>query len=140
MVRDVVKEQWQEVAYEQQMLRKEAEAKRKELEAEQKVLREEQNDYRGQLENLLGHFNEQVAKIKALQKESVPSVCSSIQTPNQSQGTLIRGTAGSPFKLINPSSLPLVSGADPTPEDEANYEQWLFWARGALNSHMEEAV
>ena len=43
------------------MLRKEAEAKREELEDKQKLLRGEQNDYRGQLENLLEHFNEQVA-------------------------------------------------------------------------------
>ena len=47
---------------------------------------------------------------------------------------------GTPIKLINPPSLPLFSGADPTPKDEANYEQWLFQARGALNSRTEEAV
>ena len=45
-----------------------------------------------------------------------------------------------PVKQVNPPSLPLFSGADPTPKDEANYEQWLFQARGALNSHTEEAV
>ena len=106
MVRDVVKEQWQEVAYEQQMLRKDTEAKSGGLEEEQKTLRGEQDDYRGQLENLLEHFNEQVAKVKALQKELVPSVHLSIQTPNQSQGTLVRGTVGSPIKLIKPPSLP----------------------------------
>ena len=47
---------------------------------------------------------------------------------------------GNPIKLINPPSLPLFSGADPTSKYEANYEQWLFQAREALNSHTEEAV
>ena len=28
----------------------------------------------------------------------------------------------------------------PPPKEEANYEQWLFWARGTLNSHTEETV
>ena len=102
--------------YERQILRKEAEAKREELEDEQEILRGEQNDYRGQLENLLECFNEQVAKVKLPQRELAPSVCS--DTP----------------------SLLLFSGADPTPKDEANYEQWLFQARGAFNSHIEEAV
>ena len=47
---------------------------------------------------------------------------------------------GTPIKLINPPRLPLYSGADPTPKVEANYEQWLFQARGPLNSLTEEAV
>ena len=47
---------------------------------------------------------------------------------------------GTPVKLINLPSLPLFSGAEPTPKDEANYEQWLFQARGVLNPHIEEAV
>ena len=110
------------------MLREEAEAKREELEDEQKILRGEQNDYRGQLESSLEHFNEQVAKVKLLQRESASSVLSDIQTPNQSQGTLVRGTVGSPIKLINQPSIPLFSGVDPTPKDEANYEQWVFKA------------
>ena len=122
------------------MLRKEAEAKREELEDDQKLLRGEQDDYRGQLENLLEHFNEQAANVELLWKESAPSVCSDIQTPNQSDGSLVGGTMGTPIKLINPSSLPLFSGADPTPKDEANYQQWLFQVRGALNSHTEEVV
>ena len=100
------------------MLRKEAEPKREELEDEQKILRGEQNDYKGQLENLLEHFNEQVAKVELLQRESAPSVCSDIQTPNQAQGTLVGGTMGTPIKLINPPSLPLFSGADPTPQKQ----------------------
>ena len=94
----------------------------------------------GQLESLLEHFDKKVAKVEALQRVSVLSVCSDIQTPNQYQGTLVRGTSGHPVKLINPPSLPLFSGVDPTPKDEANYKQWLFQTRGALNSHMEEAV
>ena len=122
------------------MLRKEAEAKRQQLEDEHKILRGEQNEYKGQLESSLEHFNEQVAKVKLLQRESAPSVLSDIQTPNQSQGTLVGGTMETPIKLINPPSLPLFSGADPTPKDEVNYEQWLFQARGTLNSHTEEAV
>ena len=89
---------------------------------------------------MLEHFNEQVAKVELLQRESAPSVYSEIQMPNQSQRTLVGGTMGTPIKLINPPSLPLFSGADPTPKDEANYEQWLFQARGALNFHTEEAV
>ena len=71
------------------MLRKEAEAKREELEGKQKLVRGEQNDYRGQLENLLEQFNEQVAKVELLWKESDPSVHSDIQTPNPSQRTLV---------------------------------------------------
>ena len=122
------------------MLRKEAEAKREELEDEQKILRGEQNDYKGQLENLLEHFNKQVVDVKLLQREFAPSVHSDIQTLNQSQGTLVGGTMRTRIKLINPLNLPLFSGADATPKDEANYEQWLFQARGVLNSHMEEAV
>ena len=89
---------------------------------------------------MLEHFNEQVAKVKLLQRESAPSVHSDIQTPNQSQGTLVGGNMGTPIRLINPPSLPLFSGADPTPRDEAYYEQWLFQARGALNFHTEEAA
>ena len=81
-----------------------------------------------------------MAKVKLLWNESAPSVHSNIQTPNLSQGTLVGGTMGTPIKLINPPSLPLFSGADHTPKDEANYEQWLFQARGVLNSHTEEAV
>ena len=50
------------------------------------------------------------------------------------------GNYGDPINLINPPSLPLFSGEDPTAKDEVNYEQWLFQARGALNSHTEEAV
>ena len=61
------------------------EAKRGELE-EQKIFRGEQNDYRGQLENLLQHFNEQVSKVEALQKELVLHVHPCIQTPDISQG------------------------------------------------------
>ena len=79
-------------------------------------------------------------KVEELQKELVPSVPSSIQTPNQSQGTLVTGIVGSPIKLINPPSLPLFLEADHTPKDETIYEQWLLQARGALNSHTEEAV
>ena len=109
------------------------EVKREDLEAEQKVLREEQNNYKGQLENLLEHFNKQVAKVEVLQKEFVPSVHSSIQTPNQSQGTLVRGTVGSPMKLIKRPSPPLFSRADPP-------SKMRFKATGALNSHVEEAV
>ena len=112
------------------MFRKEAEAKTEELEDKQKLLTGEQNDYRGQLENLFECFNDQVAKVELLQNESAPSVHSDIQTPKPSQGTLVGGTMGTPIKLINPPSLPLFSGADPTPKDEANYEQWLFQARG----------
>ena len=112
------------------MLRKEAEAKREELEDKQKLLIGEQNDYRGQLENLLEQFNEQVAKAELLQNETAPTVCSDIHTPNPSQGTLVGGTIGIPVKLINLPNLPLFSGADPTPKDEANYEQWLFQAKG----------
>ena len=63
-----------------------------------------------------------------------------IHTPNPSQGILVGGTMGTPVKLINLPRLPLFSGADPTPKDEANYEQWLLQAGGALNSHTEEAV
>ena len=117
------------------MLRKEAEAKRKELEDKQKLLRGEQNDYRGQLENLLEHFNEQVAIVKLLPK------CACRHSNSKSilwdSGG---GTMGIPIKLINPPSLHLFSGANPTPKDEANYEQWLFQARGALTSHTEEVV
>ena len=87
-----------------------------------------QNDYRGQLENLLEHFNEQVAKVKLLQRELAPSVCSDIQTSKSISRDLSRRDHGTPIKLINPPSLPLFSGADPTPKDEANYEQWLFQA------------
>ena len=76
-----------------------------------------------------------MAKVKLLQRELAPGVHSDIQTPNQSQGTLVGGTMGTPIKMINPPSL---SGADPTPKDEANYEQWLFQAKGALNSHTEK--
>ena len=50
------------------------------------------------------------------------------------------GEHGTPVKLINLPSLPLFSGADPTPKDEAYYEQWLCQAKGALNSHTEETV
>ena len=102
----------------------------KQLEDKQKLLRGEQNDYRGQLENLLDHFNEQVAKVKLLWNESIPTVHYDIHTPNLSQGTLVGGTMGTPIKLINLSSLPLFSGADPTPKDKAKYEQWLFQAWG----------
>ena len=69
-----------------------------------------------------------MAKVKLLQNESALSVCSDIHTPNPSQGTLVAGTMATPIKLFNPPSLPLFSGADPTPKDEANYEQWLFQA------------
>ena len=85
-----------ELDYERQMLRKEAEAKTEELKDEQKILRGEQNDYMGQLENLLKSLNEQVAKVELLQRESAPSMCSDIQMPNQSQGTLVGGTMGTP--------------------------------------------
>ena len=37
---------------------------------------------------------------------------------------------GTHVKLINPPSLPFFPGADPSPRDEANYEQWLLQARG----------
>ena len=100
-----------------------------------KSLGEEQNDYRGQLKSLLEHFNKQVDKVKLLQRESILSMYSAIQTPNQSEGTLVRGTVGSPIKLINPPSLPLFSGVDPTPKDEVNYEQWLFQAVGIEIPH-----
>ena len=56
------------------MLRKKAEAKREELEDKQKLLRGVQNDYRGELENLLEHFNEQVAKVELPWNESALSV------------------------------------------------------------------
>ena len=112
------------------MFRKEAEAKKDKLEDKQKFLRGEKNDYTGQLEELLECFNEQVAKVKLLQNESTPSVHSDIHTPNWSQGTLVRGTMGTPVKLINLPRLPLFSWADPPPKDEANYEQWLYQARG----------
>ena len=69
-----------------------------------------------------------MAKVKLLQNQSAPSVCSDIQTPNLSQGTLVGGTMGTTIKLINPPGLPLFSGVDPTPKDEAYYEQWLFQA------------
>ena len=55
----------------------------------QKLLRGEQNDYRGQLENLLEWFNEQVAKVELLLKESTPTVHLDIHTPNPSQGILV---------------------------------------------------
>ena len=103
------------------MLRKEAEAKIEELEDKQNLLRGKQNNYRGQLVDLLELFNEQVATVKLLQNESAPTVCPDIHTPNPSQGTLVGGTMGTPVKLINLPSLPLFSGADPTPKDEDNY-------------------
>ena len=71
-------------------------------------------------------FNEQVAKVKLLWNESAPTACLDIHTANPSQGTLVGGTIGTPVKLITLPSLPLFMGADPTPRDEANYEQWLF--------------
>ena len=71
-----------------------------------------------------------MAKVKLLQNESTHTVHPDIHTPNPSQGTLVGGTMGTPVKLINLPSLPLFSGVDPTPKDEANYEQWLFQARG----------
>ena len=71
-----------------------------------------------------------MAKVGLLQNESAPTVHLDIHTPNLCQGTLVGGTMGTPIKLINPPSLPLFSGADPTPKDEANYEQWLFQAMG----------
>ena len=81
-----------------------------------------------------------MVKVESLLNESVPSVHSDIQTPNLSQGILVGETMVTSMKLINPPSLPLFLGADPTPKDEANYEQWLFQAQGVLNSHTEEAV
>ena len=71
-----------------------------------------------------------MAKAKLLWNESAPTVHLDIHTLNPSQGTLVGGTIGTPVKLINLPSLPLFSGADPTPKDEANYGQWLFQARG----------
>ena len=71
-----------------------------------------------------------MAKVKLLWNESAPTVCPDIYTPNSSKGTLVGETIGTPDKLINPPSLPLFSGADPTPKVETNYEQWLFQARG----------
>ena len=129
LIRDEVREQWQELDFERQMLRKETEAKREELEDKQKLLRGEQNDYRGHLEDLLEHFNEQVAEVELLWNESTSTVHLDIHTGNPSQGTLVGGTMGTPVKLINLPSLPSFSGADPTPKDEAIYEQWLFQGR-----------
>ena len=71
-----------------------------------------------------------MAKVELLWNESTPTVHPDIHTPYLSQGILVGGTMGTPVKLINLASLPLFSGADPTPKDEANYEQWLFQARG----------
>ena len=71
-----------------------------------------------------------MAEVKLLQNESAPTVCLDIHTPSQSQGTLVGGTMGTPVKLIYLPSFLLFSGADPTPKDEANCEQWLFQARG----------
>ena len=74
-------------------------------------------------------------------EKNLPQVC--IQTSKlqiNSRGPWWGGTMGTPVKLINPPSLSLFSGADPTPKHEASYEQWLFQARGALNSHTEEEV
>ena len=71
-----------------------------------------------------------MAKVELLQNESAPTVLLDIHTPNPFQGTLVGGTMGTPVKLINLSSLPLFSETDPTPKDEANYEQWLFQTRG----------
>ena len=82
--------------HERQMLRKEAEAKREELKDQQKILRGEQNDYRGQTENLLEHFNEQVAKVKQLQIESAPSVHSRHSNAKSISGDLGRRNHGNP--------------------------------------------
>ena len=71
-----------------------------------------------------------MAKVKLLWNEFAPTVSSDIHTQNPSQGTLVGRTMRIPIKLINPPSLPLFSGADPTLKDEANYEQWLFQSRG----------
>ena len=78
------------------MLRKEAKAKRDELEDKQNLLRGEQNDYRGQLDVLLEHFNEQVAKVELLWNEYTPTVHLDVHTPNPSQGTIVGGTMGTP--------------------------------------------
>ena len=88
-IRDEVREWWQELDFERQILWKEADTKREALEDKQNLLKGEQNNYRGQLEGLLEQFSEQVAKVELLLNESAPTVNPDTQTPNLPQGTLV---------------------------------------------------
>ena len=63
-----------------------------------------------------------MAKVKLLWNESTLMVHLDMHTPNLSKGTLVGETMGTPVKLVNLPSLPLFSGPDPTPKNEANYE------------------
>ena len=67
-------------------------------------------------------------------------MCLSIETPNQSQGTFIRGAVGSPIKLIKLPSLPPVLQSRPHSQWQGQLYTVAIPGQGSVDSHMEEAL
>ena len=101
------------------------------LEEEQRKVREEQRQYQEQLAKFLTQFQEEVHKVESLQQQRVQDDAA---TPQGAVGGLEEP------RSLKPPVLPLFSGADPVPKDDASCEQWVWQVKEALKSCTVGAV
>ena len=102
------------------------------LEDQQRHVREEQQHHHKKLARFLVQFQDEVRKIEKLQQ---------VQATEADQ-TATAGTVGGvqePKSFKPPLLLPF-SGADPVPQDEASYKQWVWQAKKVLKSCTAGAV
>ena len=71
----------------------------------------------------LTQFQEEVCKVESLQQQRV-----------QDDAATLQGAVGGleEPRSLKPLVLPLFSGADPVPKDEASCEQWVWQSEGGL--------
>ena len=100
-------------------------ARLQQLEDEQRRVREEQRQHQEQLATFLMQFQEEVQKVEKLQQNRM-----------QEESISLQGAVGGMEepRSIKPPILPLFSGSDPVPKDEASCKQWVWQAKEALKS------
>lgn len=112
-------------------------------EEEQRTIREEQENYRGQLTQLLETIRSEISNVgkKGGLEEGVQDISgASYHTPRGSPIVKSAHVEGETVFLKGPAKFPLFSGTEPTPKDEADFEQWIFQVKGAISLHRPESV
>ena len=131
-----------EMFYERERAHKEKE----ELLREREVLKREKSEYEQRLGEAVQDMGRKLEQLDRRIESEVPLIPSGIITPNLHEtggptGETQEVVMSAPnTQLVMTPGLPLFSGAEPTPRDEATYEQWKFQVRGMRSSCPEGTV
>ena len=123
-----------------------AQKEKEELFKEREVLRREKSEYEQRLGEAVQDMGRKLEQLDRRIESEVPLIPSGIETPSVHESGGPTGetqevvTSAPNTQLVMTPGLPLFSGAEPTPRDEATYEQWKFQVKGMRSSCPEGTV